>query len=130
MTDELMDSDMPEPRRGEGDSRETTHRVQPRPTGTHTYSELSKSEQRRCPTCNRPVALGFGRPKTYCQPTCRAEMAVRRQELDELRAELDEARDKAAHESEGTYWRNRVPLLERQVALKEAETVETLRPGR
>ena len=101
----------------------------------HTHHGKSKSartesgpEQRRCPIDGRPVPLGFGRPKTYCAETRRREAAHRRHELDDLTADLADAREQLAAGGSASYWQGRIARLEREVSEQRARTPGALRP--
>ena len=89
---------------------------------THTTTR-NEPEPRGCATCGGPIPTGWnGRPRTYCTPDCRVEMARRRRELADLEARLGEVRSLAATRlgQWGSNARREAAALERDVEAARA----------
>jgi hypothetical protein len=88
------------------------------------------TEQRRCPVCDQPVPLGFGRPRIYCSTECRREAYRRCHELDDLVEQLAEARSKLAsgYAPGADFWQGMAHILERQITELRALIPEALLP--
>lgn len=76
------------------------------------------TEPIRCPVCDQPVPLGFGRPKVYCTTDCRREMARLRRDLADKEADLADAIQKAAdgYPPARDFWEGWARMHERQLA--------------